>query len=254
MKGGLVAAVWAVRALRRAGVPLRGDVLLAGVQGEEDGGLGCFALLERGWRADACVVPEPTSLDVVPANAGALTFRLRVPGAATHASRRLDGVSAIDKLWPVWLALHALEQDRNVRRRPADAALGAALPPQPGHRARRRVGVVGARPRSRPRAASASRWTNRSTTPVPHSRPPSRTPARPTRGCATTPCRCEWWGGQFAPGRTDPDSPLVHGLRAARARTAGAGASVPDLWGAPYGSDLRLLAGCGHPDGAVRPR
>ena len=33
MKGGLVAAAWAVRALRRAGAPLRGDVLLASVQG-----------------------------------------------------------------------------------------------------------------------------------------------------------------------------------------------------------------------------
>jgi acetylornithine deacetylase len=79
MKAGLVAALWAVRALRRSGVPLRGDVVLASVQGEEDGGLGTFATLGRGWRADACVIPEPTSLDLVPANAGSLTFRLLVP-------------------------------------------------------------------------------------------------------------------------------------------------------------------------------
>jgi acetylornithine deacetylase len=64
MKGGLVAALFAIRALRR--VKLRGDVLLACVAGEEDGGLGSYALLRRGWRADACVIPEPTSLDVVP--------------------------------------------------------------------------------------------------------------------------------------------------------------------------------------------
>ena len=62
MKAGLAAAWWAVRALRRSGVPLRGDVLLSSVQGEEDGGLGAYALLARGWRADACVIPEPTSL------------------------------------------------------------------------------------------------------------------------------------------------------------------------------------------------
>ena len=66
---------WAAQAIRRSGVRLRGDVLIASVQGEEDGGLGTFALLDRGWSADACVIPEPTDLDLVPANAGALTFR-----------------------------------------------------------------------------------------------------------------------------------------------------------------------------------
>ncbi|MBX6766624.1 MAG: M20/M25/M40 family metallo-hydrolase, partial [Actinomadura rubrobrunea] len=43
MKGGLVAALFAVRALRRARP--RGDVLVACVVGEEDGGLGSYALL-----------------------------------------------------------------------------------------------------------------------------------------------------------------------------------------------------------------
>ena len=79
MKAGLVAAYWAVQAIRRSGVRLRGDLLLASVQGEEDGGLGTFAMLQRGWRADACVIPEPTALDIIPANSGALTFRLRIP-------------------------------------------------------------------------------------------------------------------------------------------------------------------------------
>ena len=101
MKAGLVAALAAVQAVRRLGVPLRGDLLLACVPGEEDGGLGTYAMLRRGWRADACVVPEPTGLDLVTANAGALTFRLRVPGRATHASRRTEGVSAVEKFLPV---------------------------------------------------------------------------------------------------------------------------------------------------------
>ena len=91
MKAGLVASLWAVRGLTELKVPLRGELLvLATVVGEEDGGLGTYALLRRGWRADACVIPEPTSLDIAPASAGALTFRITVPGAATHASRRLS--------------------------------------------------------------------------------------------------------------------------------------------------------------------
>ena len=120
MKGGLVAALWAVWALRRCGAPLRGDLLLACVQGEEDGGLGTFATLKRGWRADACVVPEPTSLDLVPAAAGALTFRLRILGKAVHASRHREGISAMGKLWPVWRALEELERERNLDEFPVD--------------------------------------------------------------------------------------------------------------------------------------
>src|SRR5690606_7960500 len=107
MKGGLVAALFAVRALRRA--RLRGDVLVACVAGEEDGGLGAYALLDRGWRADACVIPEPTGLDVVPANAGSLTFRLRVRSPAAHAARRDAGVSAVERFLPVFTALRDLE-------------------------------------------------------------------------------------------------------------------------------------------------
>jgi MFS family permease len=105
MKGGLVAAIWAIRALAEAGVRLPGDLILACVQGEEDGGLGTFATLARGWRADGCVIPESTSLDLVPACAGSLTFRLRVPGLAVHASRRTAGVSPVEKFWPVFQAL-----------------------------------------------------------------------------------------------------------------------------------------------------
>ena len=246
MKGGLVAAVWAVRALRRAGVPLRGDVLLASVQGEEDGGLGSVAMLERGWRADACVVPEPTGLDVVPANAGALTFRLRVPGVATHASRRLDGVSALDKLWPVWRALQDLERVRNLDVDPLMARWELPYPISLGTvrggiwassvpdlvEVEGRIGVVLGEPVERARAALV---------------------AAVAAACAADPwlrdhpVEVQWWGGQFAPGRTDPDHPLVHGLRAARAVSGGPGAPVPAVWGAPYGSDLRLLVAAGVP-------
>ncbi len=59
MKAGLIAAHWAVQAIRSAGIRLGGDLLLASVEGEEDGGLGTYALLQRGWRADACVTPNP---------------------------------------------------------------------------------------------------------------------------------------------------------------------------------------------------
>ena len=149
MKAGLVASIHAMDALRTSGVRLAGDVILASVQGEEDGGLGTFALLQRGWRADACVVAEPTELDVIPANSGSLTFRLRVPGQATHAARRTEGVSAIEKFWPVWQALVELEQRRHEVVDPLMSRWPLAHPLSIGTVTRRRLGVVGAGPAGR---------------------------------------------------------------------------------------------------------
>jgi acetylornithine deacetylase len=39
------------------------------VIGEEDGGLGAFATLQRGHRGRCCIIPEPTNLHVITANA-----------------------------------------------------------------------------------------------------------------------------------------------------------------------------------------
>jgi len=241
MKGGVIAARWALRALRAAEVHLAGDVLVAPVGSEEDGGLGTFGLLRRGWRADACVVPEPTGLDVVPACAGALTFRLRIRGRATHASRRTEGVSVVDKLWPVWSALADLERRRNASVDPlmdrwpvayplsigtlragdwassvpdlleADGRLGVALDEPPAE-ARRALEATLAE------ASAADPWL------------------------ADHPVEVEWWGGQFASGRLPAGDDLADRVAAAHARVADGPAA---RWGAPYGSDLRLLTGLG---------
>ena len=61
MKGGLVAALAALAAVRSAGVRLVRPVALHGVVGEEDGGLGAWATIRRGHLGDLCVIPEPTA-------------------------------------------------------------------------------------------------------------------------------------------------------------------------------------------------
>lgn len=241
MKAGLVAAVTAVAAVRRAGAPLRGDLLLACVEGEEDGGLGTYALLKRGWRADRCVLPEPTGLDIVPANGGALTFRLRVPGRATHASRRTEGVSAVDKLVPLLAALDRLERSRNADVDPLLARWPIAYPLSIGRVeagdwastvpdllvAEGRLGVMLDEPVEDARTAledtvaevcADDPWLTRH------------------------PVTVEWWGGQFASGRLPADSDLAERVQRAHAR---AGGGSQESWGAPYGSDLRLLAAAG---------
>jgi acetylornithine deacetylase len=242
MKAGLIAAHIAVQAIRRAGVRLRGDVLVAAVQGEEDGGLGTFALLERGWRADACVVPEPTDLDLVPANSGALTFRLRIRGRATHASRRTDGVSAIERFWPVWQALVELERRRHADVDPLTRRWALAHPLS--------IGTVraGDWASSVPDLLVAEgRLGVALGEPVEHARAELEA-AVAAVGDADAwlrdhPVEVEWWGGQFASGRLPADSDLVARVHAAH--RAATGDRPADVWAAPYGSDLRLLTGLG---------
>ena len=50
----------------------------------------------------------------------------------------------------------------------------------------------------------------------------------------------EWWGGQFASGQTEPHSDLLRSLQRAHLQVVGA---PLEEYGAPYGSDLRLLTG-----------
>jgi acetylornithine deacetylase len=88
MKAGVAIAIAAATALKKSGLPLRGRLTVQSVVGEEDGGIGSFAMAERGYRADAAYVLEPTRLRLIPAQAGALSFRLRIRGRAAHASVR----------------------------------------------------------------------------------------------------------------------------------------------------------------------
>ncbi|TDC69379.1 ArgE/DapE family deacylase [Actinomadura sp. GC306] len=240
MKGGLVAALFAVRALRR--VRLRGDVLIACVPGEEDGGLGGYALLRRGWRADACVIPEPTGLGVVPANAGALTFRLRIRGRGAHAARRDAGVSAVELFLPVFTALRDLERRRNTGADPLMARwrLPYAIEIGTVHAgdwsstvpdglvAEGRIGVALDEPEHAARAALERTVAN---------------------VCASDdwlsrhPVEVEWWGGRFASCRLPHrDNGLLEGITKAHTGVTG---EEPAVWGAPYGSDLRILTGLG---------
>jgi len=94
MKGGVASILGAVRAVAGAGLEerLRGEILVASVPSEEDGGQGMLAAIRAGVTGDKAVITEPTGLDIVIAHAGAITFRLTVPGRAAHASVRREGV------------------------------------------------------------------------------------------------------------------------------------------------------------------
>lgn len=242
MKAGLIAAHWAAQAIRSSGIRLRGDLLVASVQGEEDGGLGTFATLQRGWTADACIIPEPTNLDIIPANSGALTFRLRIHGRATHAARRADGVSAIENFVPILAALQRLEARRHEQIDELTRRWPLAHPLSIG------TLTAGDWPSSVPDLLVAEgRLGVALGEPIDHAKAEFETAIADACDAdpwlRSHPVEVEWWGGQFASGRLPSDSDLVERVRAAHDV---AGERRPlEVYGAPYGSDLRLLTGLG---------
>jgi acetylornithine deacetylase len=121
MKGGLAAAMGAVRWLAASGVKLRGDVLVAAVADEEYGSLGTRDLLER-VRPDGAMVLEPTALDVCLAHKGYLWMEVEVTGRAAHGSRFELGIDANMKMGAFLHALGRLE--RELRARPAHPLVG----------------------------------------------------------------------------------------------------------------------------------
>ena len=254
MKGGLASALTALRTLKASGFTPRGDILFAPVVGEEDGGLGTYALIREGlptfygdfngdFNGDApiagAVIPEPTSLAIIPANAGALTFRVLVRGSATHASRRSEGISAIEKFFPILNSLRELESQRNENPDPLMARWDIAYPLSIGtvHSgdwastvpdlliAEGRYGVALGED-----VLSAKLTLESAVAAACNSDPWLR----------EHPVEVQWWGGQFASGRTDPNADIVRNAKAAHTCVLG---HEPDTYAAPYGSDLRLLTG-----------
>jgi len=112
MKGGIAAALEAVSALRRSGREPAWDLVFHLVADEERGGRwGTQVLVEQG-RCDgvaACLVPEPTDLDVCVAERGLLVAHLTMLGRPAHGSAPRDGVSAIETAAKAVLALHAAD-------------------------------------------------------------------------------------------------------------------------------------------------
>ncbi|MEW6523696.1 MAG: ArgE/DapE family deacylase [Bacillota bacterium] len=113
MKGGLVAAVYALWAIRACGYRPRGTVQIQSVIEEEaGGGGGTLACLIRGYTADAFVAMEPTRNDIRIANSGILYFRVSVLGKTAHAGNAHLGVNAIQKITRITDALFALDESR----------------------------------------------------------------------------------------------------------------------------------------------
>jgi acetylornithine deacetylase len=240
MKGGVAAILGAVRAIRDGGAAsaLTGELVVALVPGEEDGGQGTLAAIRAGATGDLAIIPEPSNLDIVVAHAGAITFRLTVPGRAAHASQRREGVSALDKLSVILRALEADETARNAAETdPLMTALGLPYPTI--------IGIVSG-------GEWASTVLDRVVADGRYGVKLGQTPADAAADLRRAiddanesdpflrdhPATVEIVGGQFGSGRVPSDHPLPVGLAEVAEAVTG---RRPAPLGEPYGADMRLF-------------
>src|SRR5947209_4413731 len=100
MKGALVCYTHAVKALQRAGVRLKGDVIIAAVAGEIEKtqwgefkgkeyrgyGFGTHYLVNHGVLPDMCILGEPTDTHVVLEHFGSMWVRISCTGIYVHTA------------------------------------------------------------------------------------------------------------------------------------------------------------------------
>ena len=95
MKAGDAASLCAVRSLIEGGKRLKGDVILTYVVGELQGGVGTYAAVKAGTRADYFINSEPTDLQALTMHAEAFMFTIELTGITRHMSKREEAVDAI---------------------------------------------------------------------------------------------------------------------------------------------------------------
>jgi acetylornithine deacetylase len=242
MKGGVVAALHALAAL--GGTAPHGDVVLLAVASEEDGGLGTFAALQRDDAFGACLIPEPTGLDIVCAQAGALTFSGVVHGRSAHAAKRLEGVSAIDRYLPVHAAL--AEHERRVNAAVEHPLMRELELPYPVLVGRLEAGDWAATVPDR------LAFAGRVGVPVGETTDSTRAAVEAAVAAAGDGAvELVWSGGQMAPGETPADAPFARLAREALGAELGRPARVT---GVPWGADMRLFTARGIPCVMAGPR
>jgi acetylornithine deacetylase len=244
MKGGVAAILAAIRALGAADdlERLDGEVIVAFVPSEEDGGQGTLAAIRAGVVGDLAIITEPSGMEIVVAHAGAITFRLTVPGRAAHASQRREGVSALDNLFVLAKALEADETRRNAAETdPLMTALGLPYPTI--------IGIVSGGEWASTvldRVVADGRYGVRLGQSALGAEAELR--AAVAAACAADPflrdhsATVEITGGRFGSARVPSEHPLPVGLADVAERVTG---DRPALLGEPYGADMQMFVNVG---------
>ena len=110
MKGGLASIIMAAEAVRQSGVRLKGDLVVACVVGETQGGEGTHFLMESGFRTDMAVVAEPFGVgNLITVHSGIVHMAIHTYGVTGHIRQPQGTVNAVEKMTRVIVALGRVE-------------------------------------------------------------------------------------------------------------------------------------------------
>jgi acetylornithine deacetylase/succinyl-diaminopimelate desuccinylase family protein len=130
MKGGIVAMLYAIRALQETGAVLNGRIVMCLVPDEETGGKRGSAWLAQqnrlGRDGVGMLLPEPTSGAVWHANRGAISLRVRVFGKPAHVGLQHQGENAFERMHQGVERLLQLKRQVELRATKQNAGASAA--------------------------------------------------------------------------------------------------------------------------------
>ena len=110
MKGGLASLITAAEAVRQSGVQLKGDLIVACVVGETQGGEGTYYLVQNGPRPDMAVFPEPTGIGkIATVHSGILHMAIHTYGITAHISMMEGALNAVQEMTKVVQALNDVQ-------------------------------------------------------------------------------------------------------------------------------------------------
>jgi acetylornithine deacetylase len=121
MKGGIAAMIFALKCIRESGLALQADVIVESVPEEELTSMGTLACCQKGYKAQAALIPEPTDLNPLIAMRGNLNGKITVFGRAGHGDMPQPhwseggAVNAISKAVKILQALDDLTEEWRTR-------------------------------------------------------------------------------------------------------------------------------------------
>jgi acetylornithine deacetylase len=121
MKAGIAAMLSAVKYIQNSGVKLNGDIIVQVVPEEELTQMGTLACCQKGYQADAAIIPEPSGMNVWIAMRGSIHGKITVFGRAGHAAQTQPhwmaggGVNAISKAAKIIVAMEELTEEWRIR-------------------------------------------------------------------------------------------------------------------------------------------
>lgn len=116
MKGGIIAFVFALKAIIDLGIPIKGKVILESVVDEEFGGAnGALACVKKGYVGDFAIIPEPSYMAIDISNLSSKVFDIIISGStrADYLFKKPGKINAILSMSKLICALKDYEVHLN---------------------------------------------------------------------------------------------------------------------------------------------